>query len=194
MSDNEEIERTRDFVRSKRRPVRRAAGPRSGSVITSSPRPGPGRDRRRRAARRPGPAGAAARVLVARRGVPRARARGRLPPADGRAQLRGGLRLPSVSRRRPAHAPGGTAPVAPPPKKLLRAGRFDRGAAVVSGGRARGAAPGAARPDRQGQKARVRDGDFLPSPPRGARRRGRPRRARRQASAAEGEGRREARG
>jgi hypothetical protein len=37
MSDNEELERTRDFVRSKRRPVRRTAGPRSGSVITSSP-------------------------------------------------------------------------------------------------------------------------------------------------------------
>ena len=44
MSDNEEFERTRDFVRSTRRPVRRTAGPRSGSVITSSPRPGPGRD------------------------------------------------------------------------------------------------------------------------------------------------------
>ena len=44
MSDNEEIERTRDFVRSKRRPVRRAAGPRSGSVITSSPATRRGQD------------------------------------------------------------------------------------------------------------------------------------------------------
>jgi len=35
MSDDEEFERTRDFVRSKRRPVRRTAGPRSGSFITS---------------------------------------------------------------------------------------------------------------------------------------------------------------
>ena len=43
MSDNE-FERTRDFVRSQRRPVRRTAGPRSGSVITSSPATRRGQD------------------------------------------------------------------------------------------------------------------------------------------------------
>ena len=188
MSDNEEFERTRDFVRSKRRPVRRTAGPRSGSFITS-PATRRGQD--------PG---------ATDDGEPPA-ARGRpAPRRECLSHVAGYPVLAVVAGYLPQTAEHSSAavsvcrafrdvalPMLRAERRLWRLRRksfcvqADLTAALLLSAEAVRAVPHREQRDRAGK---VRN--FLPAPPRCARRRGRPRRARRQASATEGEGRGEA--